>query len=63
MTTQMSGPSHHERVASCSGVTSAPGRRPDSVTAAASTSAARVDGVDIRWRGYTGEFPEFAIVE
>ena len=26
-------------------------------------SAARVDGVDIRWRGYTGEFPEFQIVE
>ena len=24
-------------------------------------SAARVDGVDIRWRGYTGEFPEFSI--
>ncbi len=26
-------------------------------------SAARVDAVDIRWRGYTGEFPEFSIVE
>ena len=26
-------------------------------------SAARVDGVDVRWRGYTGEFPEFQIVE
>jgi acylphosphatase len=26
-------------------------------------SAARVDGVDVRWRGYTGEFPEFSIVE
>jgi acylphosphatase len=26
-------------------------------------SAARVEHVDIRWRGYTGEFPEFAIVE
>jgi len=26
-------------------------------------SAARVDNVDIRWRGYTGEFPEFSIVE
>lgn len=26
-------------------------------------SAARVDHVDIRWRGYTGEFPEFLIVE
>jgi acylphosphatase len=26
-------------------------------------SAARVDSVDIRWRGYTGEFSEFAIVE
>lgn len=26
-------------------------------------SAARVDGVDIRWRGYTGEFPEFSILE
>ena len=26
-------------------------------------SAARVDQVDIRWRGYTGEFPEFQIVE
>ena len=26
-------------------------------------SAARVDGVDVRWRGYTGEFPEFLIVE
>ena len=26
-------------------------------------SAARVDNVDIRWRGYTGEFAEFAIVE
>lgn len=26
-------------------------------------SAARVDNVDIRWRSYTGEFSEFAIVE
>jgi acylphosphatase len=26
-------------------------------------TAARVDHVDIRWRGYTGEFPEFSIVE
>jgi acylphosphatase len=26
-------------------------------------SAARVDNVDTRWRGYTGEFYEFAIVE
>jgi acylphosphatase len=26
-------------------------------------SAARVDQVDVRWRGYTGEFPEFQIVE
>ena len=26
-------------------------------------SAARVDHVDTRWRGYTGEFPEFQIVE
>ena len=26
-------------------------------------SAARVDHVDVRWRGYTGEFPEFAITE
>lgn len=26
-------------------------------------SAARVDSVDIRWRGYTGEFYEFQIVE
>ena len=26
-------------------------------------SAARVDHVDVRWRGYTGEFPEFQIVE
>jgi acylphosphatase len=26
-------------------------------------SAARVDQVDVRWRGYTGEFPEFRIVE
>ena len=26
-------------------------------------SAARVDHVDVRWRGYTGEFPEFLIVE
>ncbi len=26
-------------------------------------SAARVDGVDIRWRGYTGEFADFRIVE
>ncbi len=26
-------------------------------------SAARVENVDIRWRGYTGEFFEFRIVE
>jgi acylphosphatase len=26
-------------------------------------SAARVDTVDVRWRGYTGEFAEFAIVD
>ncbi len=26
-------------------------------------SAARVDAVDVRWRGYTGEFPEFSILE
>jgi acylphosphatase len=26
-------------------------------------SAARVDQVDVRWRGYTGEFAEFAIIE
>lgn len=26
-------------------------------------SAARVDSVDIRWRGYTGEFYEFQILE
>ena len=26
-------------------------------------SAARVDQVDVRWRGYTGEFPGFEIVE
>lgn len=26
-------------------------------------SAARVENVDIRWRGYTGEYFEFAIVE
>jgi acylphosphatase len=26
-------------------------------------SAARVDNVDVRWRGYTGEFYEFAIVD
>ncbi len=26
-------------------------------------SAARVDGIDVRWRGYTGEFYEFSIVE
>jgi acylphosphatase len=26
-------------------------------------SAARVDHVDVRWRGYTGEFPEFSILE
>ncbi len=26
-------------------------------------SAARVDAVDIRWRGYTGEYPEFSIVD
>ena len=26
-------------------------------------SAARVDGVDVRWRGYTGEFADFRIVE
>ena len=25
-------------------------------------SAARVDGVDVRWRGYTGEFADFRIV-
>ena len=24
-------------------------------------SAARVDSVDVRWRGYTGEFPDFRI--
>ncbi len=27
------------------------------------TSAARVDHVDTRWRGYTGEFHKFTIVE
>ncbi len=26
-------------------------------------SAARVDRVDTRWRGFTGEFPDFRIVE
>jgi acylphosphatase len=26
-------------------------------------SAARVDHVDVRWRSYTGEFPEFQIVD
>ena len=26
-------------------------------------SAARVDQVDVRWRGYTGEFSDFRIVE
>jgi acylphosphatase len=26
-------------------------------------SAARVEGVDVRWKGYTGEFSEFRIVE
>jgi acylphosphatase len=26
-------------------------------------SAARVDSVDVRWRGYTGEFADFRIVE
>jgi len=26
-------------------------------------SAARVDEVDVRWRGYTGEFSDFRIVE
>jgi acylphosphatase len=26
-------------------------------------SAARVDHVEQRWRGYTGEFPDFRIVE
>jgi acylphosphatase len=26
-------------------------------------TAARVDHVDVRWRGYTGEFFEFAILE
>jgi acylphosphatase len=26
-------------------------------------SAARVDQVDVRWRGYTGEFAEFSILE
>jgi acylphosphatase len=26
-------------------------------------SAARVDQVDVRWRGYTGEFSEFSIVD
>ena len=25
--------------------------------------AARVDDVDVRWRGYTGEFSDFRIVE
>ncbi|MGA2450908.1 MAG: acylphosphatase [Polyangiaceae bacterium] len=27
------------------------------------TSAARVDDVDVRWRGYTGEFSEFQILD
>lgn len=26
-------------------------------------SAARVDRVDTRWRGYTGEFPDFRIID
>ncbi len=26
-------------------------------------SAARVDSVDVRWRGYTGEFSDFSITE
>jgi acylphosphatase len=26
-------------------------------------SAARVDQVDVRWRGYTGEYPDFSIIE
>jgi acylphosphatase len=26
-------------------------------------SAARVDQVDVRWRGYTGQFPDFSIIE
>ena len=26
-------------------------------------SAARVESVDVRWRGYTGEFAEFRIVD
>jgi acylphosphatase len=26
-------------------------------------SAARVDHVDVRWRGYSGEFSEFSIIE
>jgi acylphosphatase len=26
-------------------------------------TAARVDQVDVRWRGYTGEFSEFSITE
>jgi len=26
-------------------------------------TAARVDHVDVRWRGYTGEFFEFAIID
>jgi acylphosphatase len=26
-------------------------------------SAARVENVDVRWRGYTGEFAEFRIVD
>jgi acylphosphatase len=26
-------------------------------------SAARVDHVDVRWRGYSGEFPEFVIID
>jgi acylphosphatase len=26
-------------------------------------SAARVDAVDVRWRGYTGEYSQFTIVE
>jgi acylphosphatase len=26
-------------------------------------SAARVDSIDQRWRGYTGEFPDFSIID
>jgi acylphosphatase len=26
-------------------------------------SAARVEHLDVRWRGYSGEFPDFSIVE